>query len=494
MPRKQPAVEKAFAFVQDYLEEYQEQCRVAIPGAHALADAAGVSYVSMRKAIAALKELGVLTNEARPRLAEDARVDADDHVPPVSAPARKWQRVADRLQGEAMRGGFGPDGVLPPLKELCDSQGASHRTMRAAIDSLVREGVLIPYKRTVRVATAARRARRATLVLVTRSAGWGSIFLYRVRTWEYLRLLETECARRGIALETATFDFRGEGRQRLDKRRLDQIVASSPVLGFLVPTMGLARPFAPQLVRELAVHGKPISLLDDTEMRWRGMHLGEYGAAHIQVALGRRAGADVGRYLLSLGHRRVAYINTFGGSGWAAGRFEGLERVYRAAGKGFTVMQYTVPSAPPRPTITTDNRSLRRVYQSEPMANISAQEEEEMARLANRARPQLEQAVASKGVTAMVACNDSVGLACLEFLRGRGVRVPRDVSVIGFDDTLDAMRVRLTSYNFNNHGAVHAAMAHILNPRAWPRGHRSRPVRITGFVTERETSGGVKRQ
>ncbi|MBA3937020.1 MAG: LacI family DNA-binding transcriptional regulator, partial [Planctomycetes bacterium] len=42
------------------------------------------------------------------------------------------------------------------------------------------------------------------------------------------------------------------------------------------------------------------------------------------------------------------------------------------------------------------------------------------------------------GVTAVCCFNDMIAVAVLELLRDRGVRVPRDLSVIGFDDLLGA--------------------------------------------------------
>ena len=42
------------------------------------------------------------------------------------------------------------------------------------------------------------------------------------------------------------------------------------------------------------------------------------------------------------------------------------------------------------------------------------------------------------GPTAVVVANDQMALGLMTALRGRGVDVPRDVSVVGFDDTPDA--------------------------------------------------------
>ena len=37
--------------------------------------------------------------------------------------------------------------------------------------------------------------------------------------------------------------------------------------------------------------------------------------------------------------------------------------------------------------------------------------------------------------TAIFACNDEMGVAVLQEARARGLRVPEDLSVVGFDDT-----------------------------------------------------------
>jgi DNA-binding LacI/PurR family transcriptional regulator len=73
-----------------------------------------------------------------------------------------------------------------------------------------------------------------------------------------------------------------------------------------------------------------------------------------------------------------------------------------------------------------------------------------------------------------------------------GKRVPDDISVIGFDDTVDASRRRLTSYNFDVPRAVSASLRHILGPQERAESMRV-PVEIEGFLNVRRTAAAVGR-
>jgi LacI family transcriptional regulator, galactose operon repressor len=39
-----------------------------------------------------------------------------------------------------------------------------------------------------------------------------------------------------------------------------------------------------------------------------------------------------------------------------------------------------------------------------------------------------------KGITAIFACNDAMAIGAMQFLREKGCKIPRDVSIVGFDD------------------------------------------------------------
>jgi DNA-binding LacI/PurR family transcriptional regulator len=70
------------------------------------------------------------------------------------------------------------------------------------------------------------------------------------------------------------------------------------------------------------------------------------------------------------------------------------------------------------------------------------------------------------------------------------MRVPGDVSVVGFDDMPEAARCGLTSYNFDSPACARAMLNHILQPPRGPTALRGRSiVRVPGRLSVRLTVG-----
>jgi DNA-binding LacI/PurR family transcriptional regulator len=110
----------------------------------------------------------------------------------------------------------------------------------------------------------------------------------------------------------------------------------------------------------------------------------------------RKGGRDATRYLLDLGHHTVHHV-AVPGSGRPSGRTLGWRETLKEAG---------VPA--PRPLLT--DWTSRSGYAAG-------------TRLADR-----------RDVTAVLCGNDEVAFGVVKGLQDRGLRVPEDVSVVGFDD------------------------------------------------------------
>jgi DNA-binding LacI/PurR family transcriptional regulator len=78
--------------------------------------------------------------------------------------------------------------------------------------------------------------------------------------------------------------------------------------------------------------------------------------------------------------------------------------------------------------------------------------------------PLAEEALLQKEISAWVGANDEFALACLALLWSKGVRVPGEIAVTGFDNTSEAYRHDLTSYSLNAEDAVRAMVRHVISP------------------------------
>ncbi|MCM8731010.1 LacI family DNA-binding transcriptional regulator [Hephaestia sp. GCM10023244] len=113
-----------------------------------------------------------------------------------------------------------------------------------------------------------------------------------------------------------------------------------------------------------------------------------------------RAGYDMARHLLALGHRRIGYIHGIEGHESAEGRYAGFARALREMG------------------ISPDPESVAR-------GNFTFRSGIDGA----------EHILAGSGVTAIMCANDDMAAGALLTCHKRGLAIPGDVSVVGFDDT-----------------------------------------------------------
>jgi LacI family transcriptional regulator len=131
----------------------------------------------------------------------------------------------------------------------------------------------------------------------------------------------------------------------------------------------------------------------------------------------RRATEETTRYLLELGHRKFAVIaNTALPNDRSQARLEGMLAALAQRGMGLApdrIVEVT------QPTIANGRRAFASLIAADP------------------------------GLTAILCTTDALAVGALAEARRRGIRVPRDISVVGFDDIEIAAEVEpsLTTVN-----------------------------------------------
>ncbi len=166
--------------------------------------------------------------------------------------------------------------------------------------------------------------------------------------------------------------------QELAERRVDGMVVTSSRVGTL---------YLP-LLKELDV---PIVLVND---QYPGEFVHSVMIANLE---GARAATE---HLIGLGHRRIAYIGDRGGYQSDTERLAGYREALSQAGIRFA------------PELAVEGNGL-------PSGAIEA-----MSKLLQSGDPP----------TAVCCYNDMTALGAMQAIRARGLKVPKDVSVTGFDD------------------------------------------------------------
>ncbi len=196
--------------------------------------------------------------------------------------------------------------------------------------------------------------------------------------------------------------------RRLLSRRVDGL--------FVSPVYRLAREVS--IYKELLARRIPTVLLGHTTEFCQGFVNVESDDA--------QAGYEVTRHLLELGHRRIAFLAGPPATPWSQERFQGYQRALRERG------------------LEADDKL---VFQG--------------GRTVEDGRKAGAQ-ILSEGLraTAVQAINDLVAVGCAEVFLARGLRIPQDISLAGFGNTMisEHFKVPLTSVNQPKHRLGCAAM------------------------------------
>lgn len=94
--------------------------------------------------------------------------------------------------------------------------------------------------------------------------------------------------------------------------------------------------------------------------------------------------------------------------------------------------------------------------------------------------------------TLWIGENDGMAVFCETYLRVRGRHIPRDVSLLCFEDSDYMTEKEISAYDFNATGYTGAILEHILAPLRFGRLHASQhPGYVPGYVVERGTVADV---
>jgi DNA-binding transcriptional regulator YhcF (GntR family) len=519
MEKSQPVCRMAIRFVKEGIHRGDFHAGDQLPGIRALAIQAGVSMRTMWKALGFLRKAGVVRGTPRRRMTvvnPAAKVIAGAGKPSSDhACGASWQRLRSELERKIIAGAFAPGKALPGIKQLCGEYDVDSRTLKKSLVSLAADGLLVPHGRGFAVSGGSRSSARMRVVLLVNGGGTPAFTTGHLDS-DYVRRLEAACAMAGIGLELSVFFTDADNRlaivdQTTGKERMPG--SSEDIAGY-VYLMYSRDCLSEELLGRLRHTGKPVAIVDGIGQGARLRDVADIPRMKVfEIALAAAPSRGVAHALISRGHRHVGYFAPTHRAEWSQRRLEGIVAAFARAGFPEAVTRFTLDryeqvtdfaeSARKRCDISSLVKSHLGGYRAwrrhapraytqrlDPMfeqpllygmyleAELCAQMQELFAR-----------ALADASITAWIMSHDYPAIMALRFLRDAGIAVPEKLSVISFGDYFDALKHRLTSYNFNIEGMVQAIMRFLLHPDDRGMYARKQRVEIEGFLVHRSTVG-----
>jgi DNA-binding LacI/PurR family transcriptional regulator/DNA-binding transcriptional regulator YhcF (GntR family) len=380
---------------------------------------------------------------------------------PVMLPERNNSAtVANALHSGVQAGQWGSGEKLPAPKMLAAQQGVHPATIRKALQALVSEGILERQGRTWSVAhprnPRSKQMRQSVLWCIGAPDTAGGLRLGSDREWEFWREIQSEAMRNG--LNTLHLAWKG----RLPRLRYQPI-------GAIISTWHLENPHSllsalqrAKLPSAIWLENPQLSTGRPTQQTpWLGFH---------DMAYGKEAGTLLGKHPLVRKHKRIAWISPFHGAEWSRNRLAGLRSALPDSISIHEALGHWVSEWDFQTSVWHENEIWKHVNWKgmelkgdDPELVRPMVEAIGINRLFQQFSSTLEAALASKA-TLWIASSDQVGLKCLDWLADHGIQVPKDLAMIGFDDTREAFRRGLTSFRFDAQAMARAMVRQVLLP------------------------------
>jgi LacI family transcriptional regulator len=365
----------------------------------------------------------------------------------------RYLQLAHEIETRIRSGGTGRR--LPSLRELAEEHGVSVATASRAIEVLRGKGLI-------------GRTDRSGCYLVGERRGverWGLYLHVTPGSWQKVsgsvsRVGFDAVARQGEAEFTEPFDLReGTTRRELQAQARKAVEASVGGVFFLPARRSEASMRQDeQVLQACDAEGLPVVLLDrNLRGHWRALERDLVGVDDLDGAV------RCTRHLLEVGRRRIALVV---GSPCSShdDRVAGYLGVLRAASDsgeypGLAFEPRVLELPPDLPSKEADRWLADRLVQT--------------------------------GVDGVFCYQDSVAIGVILELLARGVAVPTDVAVVGFDNLPigDLFTIGVTTYSYPSEAIAQHALRIMRLRREWPAGP---PVKVSvpGELIVRESTVG----
>lgn len=514
MEKQKPGIKRAC----DYIAALKQDNKTSLPPIRSLAKSAGVSFVTMWKALRYLEDNGNILSD--PQGNRTFSKTAIKSTPQKSLPqpqhlndcnpSASRHHITERLYKDIVTGRFAGSERLPSYKELQLQYNVSFATLKKSLTSLVEQKIIEPCTNGFLIPSLTGNTGHARIAAIGCGLEDGKIWMdYQDKN--YFRALESECIRMNIQLDLIVY-YRNLGRLHFvhTASGKEYDLNDRTILGYILIVANLDN--TPEEVLErLAGLKRNVTVLDVVG-GWkiprcaRDNSLIQFFTATASVLPAKR----VAQYLLGKGHRKVAFFSPFHRALWSQQRLNTISEMFARADitdgvVSFVYNKYAYQWDYLKNHLhqeellsfvnhynqwrsQTPNTPLKKFsHIGYSMFKYITQWNCASGEIYEKMQPLFDKALLDTSITAWVMANDFAATIAIDYLKERNIRVPDDLSIISFDNTLDAMEYQLTSYDFNNHGIITLILRSILAPHTVKPKRKGVCIEVDGTLVIRRS-------
>lgn len=308
------------------------------------------------------------------------------------SPEHLYKQIADRFRSDIQMGRLKLHDKIPTELELAESYAVSRGTVRKALDRLVQEGLFTRIKGKGTFVSGTAVGSRSTQIGVV--VPW----LHDHLISEMVRGVENRLREEGYTLLLGHSD----GDSQVEAEQVQRFLENR-VGGIILFPAGNGEEIVP--VKALLPERFPLTLLD------RRL----FGHDSDMVLCDNRGGAEMAvNALIDSGHRAIACLTTPSRPSSVVDRIRGYEQAMRS----HNLIPLAAIEADVETEVTENGTNGGSLFR------FSHSDFHELQRLLD----------SNLAPSALFCINDYLAFSLLEYLGSRNIRVPEDISIIGFDD------------------------------------------------------------
>jgi DNA-binding FadR family transcriptional regulator len=462
-----PSMQKALAHVREIVTRLQPGDRM--PPVRVLITQAGVSPRYMCRAVALMARENAIT------IIKGKGLFAGPVArPTVTVPKMKWERTMERLTRDIFNNTFGA-GMLPPISRLRTQYGVSNELIKKAITGLLDQQLVVDDRHGYRIRLPGHTRSFSSVLFVTPGvAESGRAIIYDERLRQVHIQLETVCNAQGLRFAQRSFSYN----ETWSPGCLGDVEGH---IGYIIWSNGINAQLVKSVLHDISRRERPIAIIDEMGDWKPPADIPPRTQLHIFAIAGFLAGTTAARFLLSLGHRSIAFFSLFENQFWSRERHRGLRSEFECAGISDGIMAETMDQMPEYdrekqfpfgPMGLSTSKEIDRLppvyhrHYGSQFWNIASHFNlmRDTDHFSAALEPLFKRMLDTKAITAWVAANTMLGTSALIFLQNHSIGVPAHVSLLSFDNAPEAYQNNLSSYDFNFAGLANAAFSYIIHP------------------------------